>query len=207
MINYPIYDIRTILIEAFGMNAYGQINMQGKDPANIDYGKIILKDDEIEMVKSPLGTNTFKPIKFKGGNYKKLSLSNELPDTYGFTAFELPVTTLIDFTRAKNIIRTPILGGTGSVKELYGFDDWQINIRTVCLNTKGRTATNWKHNLLTWEMVVEGIEVEGDVFAEKDISHIVINQMNIKQIEGKPWMIPIEIQAESATPFELNGNN
>ena len=63
MINYPIYDIRTILIEAFGMNAYGQINMQGKDPANIDYGKIILKDDEIEMVKSPLGTNTFKPIK------------------------------------------------------------------------------------------------------------------------------------------------
>jgi len=208
MIELPDFNIKQLFIQAFGLNAYDKISLEQKESFEPKFEKIEINQvrTNLETVQSPIGTPMWKPIKFLSGNYKRSSLTGEINDPFGYPSFVFPAATLTEFSRSKNIIRTPVLGGSGTVKELYSLDDWQIRIRTLCINTPGRNALEWKKQFLDWERVIDGIEVEGDLFSEKDIRYIVITDFNVNEIEGNPWVVPIEITAESTTPFELDGN-
>lgn len=175
------------------------------------YPKVTISNDNHKSaVISWMGTPVLFPITFKADGldkpYKVYKPSGEL-ESVEMQNFILPAATVTDFSRAKNIITTDVLGGNGTVKELFGFDDWQIRIRGICLDDPKRkyapTAQEQKEALMKWERIAGSIKVEGSQFSEKNIFEIVIQSINISQLEGKPWAIKFELNAMSNEPVSL----
>lgn len=152
--------------------------------------------------KSIYGTPVVFPIKFLGGKFKKYDDKGRLVDT-SLNDFWLPDATMVDFSRAKNIIKTATLGANGTVKEVYGFDDWNIRIRTLCLRNRELTEREQEKKILEWFEVAGSIGIEGYLFTKKNIKSIVLEDIDIKSISGSPNVIPIEITAVSDEPIEL----
>lgn len=150
-----------------------------------------------------LGTPIAFPIKLKGGMYKVYDAHGHIIEQE-FDDFIMPAATVVDFRRAKNITRTNVLGNNGTVKEIYGFDDWQIRMRGICLNEPGvRTAEEQREALLRWEQIVGSIDVIGSLFSQKKIYSIAISDIDLQQIQGKPEALPFEITAMSDEPLDL----
>lgn len=173
---------------------------EGQLEADPLYQDIRVKTAVESKELSWMGTPVVYPFWFKRGNYKVYSSNGELQN-YMLSDFMMPAATLIDFSRAKNIVKTPVLGSNGTVKELYSFDDWKIRVRGVCLDDDRRksakTAVEQKEELLKWERVCSSVEVVGSLFNEKNISVITINSISFTQLEGKPGIIPFEMECES----------
>lgn len=186
-----------------------------KNENGIYYPNITLKsdDDSGEIDVTWMGTPVLFPIRFLGEGmdkpYRIYKPSGELQEVK-MSTFNLPAATVSDFSRAKNIVTTDVLGGNGTVKELFGFDDWQIRLRGICITDPARqnskTAQEQKEALMQWENIAGSIKVEGMLFQEKHINEIVIQSINIRQLEGKPWAIPFEINAISNEPVSLIEN-
>ncbi|MBP0904166.1 DUF6046 domain-containing protein [Mariniflexile gromovii] len=158
----------------------------------------------IEEVKkmSWMGTPIMFPMKFKGGSYQCYTPLGDLEQKQ-FNDFEIPPATVVDFRRAKNITKTSVLGKSGTVKEIYGFDDWQIRIRGLCLDTPKISAYDQYRELLKWEEIADSIEVIGSLFIDKSIYRISIEEFDFKLPQGKQNVFPFEITACSDEPIEL----
>lgn len=158
----------------------------------------------IEDVKkmSWMGTPVMFPMKFRGGYYNRYSNAGRLI-LNSYQDFELPHASVADFRRAKNITKTNVLGSNGTVKEIYGFDDWQIRIRGLCLDTPKMSAYEQHLQLLQWEEIADSIEVIGALFKDKSIYRLTIEDFDFKQPQGKQNVIPFEITASSDEPLEL----
>ncbi|UGU15216.1 DUF6046 domain-containing protein [Sinomicrobium kalidii] len=197
------YDIGRLIREAFGINSPVYI-IRGRQevPAPVNYPgvRVVTTDEAVKL--SDMGTPIVFPVTFKGGTYQVYNAKGELAKKE-FADFVLPAATLVDFSRAKNIARTNVLGNNGTVKEIYGFDDWSINLRMVCLPERDRTAAEQKEILLEWEQVAASFVVEGELFTEKNIFALAIQDINIRQVQGKPEVIPIDMRAMSDEPLEL----
>jgi len=175
-------------------------------PADVSFSNMQLKaDDEIERW-SWMGTPIVFPWTLKGGTYKVFDTKADIVQT-SMADFEMPAATLVNFSREKIITRTKVRGSKGTVKEMYGFDDWEIQVRGLCLTDKNRrsakTAQEQKLQLLKWENLCSAISVVGDLFFEKDIMAISIGKINFTQLEGKPDVIPFEFTAYSDDRLEL----
>lgn len=179
--------------------------------AGIYYPNIIMKEPDAKSVSvSWMGTPILFPFTFLNEGmdkpYTRYKKNGEL-EVVIMEKFELPAATVIDFSRAKNIIKTDMLGGSGTVKELFGFDDWRIRIRGICLDDSNRQtakkAHQQKEQLLRWEQICGSIKVEGELLNEKGIDEIVIESISFRQLEGKPGVMPFEIQASSNEPINL----
>lgn len=170
------------------------------------YTGVTVKSETKEEKYTWLGTPIVYPFTLKGGILKNYAPNGELQD-FKLADFMLPAATLVDFSRAKIIAKTPVLGANGSVKELYSFDDWKIRVRGVCLDDSTRavakTAVEQKQELLKWEQVCGSIEVIGALFFEKNIKALTINSVNFQQLEAKPNIIPFEFECESDERLEL----
>lgn len=198
------YDIGQIFQLAFGINSpvylVNPIGFGRNYP--IDYtGVEILTENEAEE-ESLFGTPIMFPIVFKEGTYQIYDAKGRLSGV-NYDNFRLPAATLVDFSRAKNITRTNVLGSNGTVKEIFGFDDWKIRMRGICLAEKDLSEKEQIEKILEWEQIAGSIEVEGDLFKDKEIFSLVIEDINIKQLQAKPGVIPFEITASSDQAIEL----
>lgn len=123
--------------------------------------------------------------------------------------FEFPVATIVEFSRPKNIVKEKTIGGKGSVKEIMGLDDWEISIRGIIVDDESResqkTAKQQQYALDRLSEVAGAIKIEGKIFAERYISHIVIETPRFSPVQGKPGLIQYEIQASSDEAFLLSG--
>lgn len=206
-IKIPIRIPNPVTIAKDKLGQHYTIGDERDNTGNIYYPKIIMKDKEAQSVSvSWMGTPILFPFTLKGGEYKRYKKNGEL-EKITMGDFILPAATVIDFSRAKNIISTEVLGGNGTVKELFGFDDWKIRIRGFCLDDNNRksskTAQEQKEQLLLWEQVCGGITVIGELFYEKGINEIIAEVISFRQLEGKPNVIPYEISASSNEPMSL----
>lgn len=176
-----------------------------KPDSSIHYGiDSIAEELNQSTLTSWMGTPIWMPLTLKGKTYKNFdSQTGELKDVE-YADFVMPPTILIDFTRAKNIVKTQVSGGIGSVKELYSFDDWQINIRGFLLDDKGGSTAKEKSNtLLNWERIAGSISIVCDLFNDRFIADMVISSLTTKQVEGRPNVVEFNISAESDTAYEL----
>lgn len=176
-------------------------------PLDLGFKDLRMKMEQEAEAVSWMGTPIVYPFTFKGQpDYKVYRKDGQL-ENKAMADFMLPAATLVDFTRAKNIIKTPISGGNGSVKELYSFDDWRIRVRGICLDDNTRktapTAKEQKEQLLIWERIAGSIEVTGALFIEKNIKAVTINSANFTQLQGQPGVIPFELECESDERIEL----
>lgn len=205
------YQIADLFKKAFGIEAISYaITTEHPKVGDVKYQSIPVKSSEEAKKLSWMGTPVLFPMKFKGGDYQVYLPSGKL-ETKALNDFILPYTTLVDFSRAKNITKTPVLGNNGTVKEIYGFDDWKITIRGIFLDTPTMAAYEQHKELLKWENIVDSIEVgnieheenKNDLFRDKSIYKLTIEDISFKQPQGKQNAIPFSINACSDEPLEL----
>lgn len=200
----PIFIPYPLTISAKNEVAYTeQTAIEG---SGINYPSNPLKAVEASDRLSWMGTPVVMPWALKGGFYKVFDNWGNLIDTT-MEDFEMPAATLVDFEREKILSRTRLSSGKSTVKEMYGFDDWDGRVRGICLTDYSRktckTATEQKQMLLRWESVCNSINVVGDLFFEKDIMAFAMSRIRFQQLEGKPDVIPFEFQIYSDEREEL----
>lgn len=196
-------DISQLFNAAFGVIPLTyKVEQDAQQNGEASYPTIQTKPLAEAKKMSWMGTPIMFPMKFVGGSYQFYKSSGILAQK-SLNDFELPPTTIVDFRRAKNITKTNVLGSNGTVKEIYGFDDWQIRIRGLCLDTPDITAYQLHQELLKWEDIADSIEVIGELFKDKSIYRLTIEDMDFKQPQGKHNVIPFEITASSDEPLEL----
>lgn len=199
------YDLGQMFGAAFGVSSPVYMTRPvgiGSQRQELNYSGVqVISQADAEQY-SWLGTPIVFPVLFKSGIYKIYNADGKLVDRE-FKEFQLPAATIVEFSRAKNITRTDVLGNNGTVKEIYGFDDWQIRMRGVCLPEPNRSSQEQKESLLQWEQVAAAVEIDGALFDEKSINSIAITEINFSQIQAKPEVIPFEIIAVSDEPIEF----
>lgn len=204
--------IQDIFAEVFGVRVEKAYKPPTEErvptmPAISYQGIEIVEDLEQAKEMSVLGTPILFPITFKEGSYMEYDLEGKITQKQ-MGNFRLPATAIADFRRAKIIGKTRGVGGGGSVKEIYDFDDWKITIRGFCVaeprHPQGKeTVQEQEQELLEWENLVESIKVEGVFFDMRNIHRINILEMPITTVRGKPSIRPFVIKCESDKPFEL----
>lgn len=208
----PITVSKTILTRlATGgdlLNRY-KVDTDGQDSPEFSFEGISVQevDPDIEIGRqSYLGTDIIYPIILKGGVYNRYNAQGEV-ESVSIDDFELPAITTSTFRRAKNISQTRRLAGSGTVKEMYGFDDWQIDIKGLCLRDPSHPSatTAWQQHLalLEFDNLADSVGVVGSIYNSKGIDAIVISEIFFGQIPGKPGVIAYQIRAVSDTPKEL----
>ena len=208
MINY---NIAALFDLAFGIKSIGgyDVNKVGQKPqaVNFNYAGVEVVDSlEYASKLSHLGTPMIVPIKFKGKKYQVFNDYGEIvSDSY--EDFELPATTLVNFRRAKTISKTKASAAIGTVKELFGFDDWRIDIRGFCLadpsHKTAKSARDQKVRLFEFDAIIDSVQIISELFDDFNISHLVIEEMQFNQLKGKPGVIPFYLKCVSDEPFEF----
>jgi hypothetical protein len=189
------YNTAELFKLAFGINTIGNYAVD-KVSEGLDY----------QTKLSYLGTPMIVPIKFKGKGYQVFNDFGEVVSDK-FNDFDLPASTLVNLRRAKTIVKTKASAAKGSVKEIFGFDDWQIDIMGFCLadeaHTSAKTARDQKIKLNEFDAIVDSIQVVSELFDDFDISHLVINEIQFNQLRGKPGVIPFSLRCSSDEPSNL----
>ena len=170
-----------------------------------NYEGIQLLPEEESGTVSMLGTPVFGDISFEGGLYNIYNKYTGVVEQARYGQYTLPYSCIVDFSRQNNVITTPVLGSTGTVKEIYGIGDWDITIRGIAFNNDkaGNSAHEQINHLIAWSNLCDSIEVGGSVFLSKLINRIVIKNIDIQPIEAKWNVIPFIIEAMSDEPIEL----
>lgn len=160
-----------------------------------------------QLKQSWLGTPIAFSFGFKGGRYQVYEngeiVEKEMAD------FQLPLSTMVDLSRAKRITTTPTVGGNGTVKEMYSFDDWNVRIRGICLNDpqhpQAITAREQRNIIAQWEQLADTIQLieDDNLFTDLGIYALVIKSISFPQVQGKQNFLPFEIQCSSDEPLEL----
>ena len=195
------YDLSDLFARAFGhtTSLYATPSAANASPS---LSGVRVKQALQAKKMSWLGTPILSAVKFKRGTYQAYRANGELHSVERGD-FSLPAAALIDFKRSKNLTQTPVLGDTGTVKEVFGFDNWHISIKGFCLDEPQQKAYEQLAALLEWEALAGGIEVSGELFTDKRIYKLVIQGISIPQIQGSPGVIPFTLEAVSDQALEL----
>ena len=203
------YNIAELFDLAFGVkdvNAY-KVDKVGQSPKDINFnytGVSVTDSLEYATKLSALGTPMIVPIRFKGKGYQVFNDFGEVV-LQKFEDFYLPAATLVNFRRAKIISKTKVSAERGTVKEIYGWDDWKIDIRGFCLadasHTTSKTARAQKIRLNEFDAIAGNIQVISELFDDFDIDNIVIEELQFHQLKGKPGVIPFSLKCVSDESF------
>lgn len=142
---------------------------------------------------SVLGTPIYEQISFM------------VPDVNGtLKNYTFPDWPLLDISASKNIVKTPIKGANGTVKEYINIDDYQITIRGILINYDSdeypEDLVNDVHELFKAN---KEMQVTTPVLNLLDIHNIVIIDLKFPEVEGFNNIQPFVIQCLSDEPVEL----
>lgn len=160
--------------------------------------------------KSYLGTPVFSNLEIPAGQYE--TDEGVLID---FEGIRLD-TVLFDITLEKNIVRTPINGRNGTVKQFISDGDYQIGVVGLINGGSTQTESGDFHSFMTLNVpeeevrklnailkVPQEIEVISEFLDFFDISTVVIQGGTIAQKEGFRDSLYINMGFLSDTPIEL----
>lgn len=202
-----------LLSDVFGVESpvYLPTWWQGRDYSPAPYPGLEVEADDPEYDDAPvrMGNKTFGAFWLKDGTYKKYGHNGALKD-FQLSEFLMPLASLVDFKREKNIVKTPILGGAGSVKEVFSFNDWDITIKGIIIpddfNRSGQKTVEEQMTMLQkFFEVVGSIPVEGQIFAKRQVDYIVMESLNFSPVQGRPKMMQYTIEATSDEDILLTG--
>lgn len=207
------YNIKNLFLEFFGINAPVYVipedNRQNPKLSYTGLSQIPQSYLDAEtgalketMPMSWMGTPIVFSAMFQGGTYNRYRFNGEV-EQVALADLRLPAATMFSFRRAKNIERTNLLGSNGTIKEIYGFDDWIIDVRGICLDEPNNTAAQQYEQLLEWERIISSIGITGYLFNQKEIDAVCISDWNDNVVQGKPGAIPFSFQLYSDEPVEL----
>lgn len=201
-------NIVNLFSEVFGVSSPIYIPWGRKLPSFAPEGykdMVIAPKEDVER-KSWMGTPVLDSFVLDGGDYMRYGENGKLV-YYSMSDFIMPAATIVEFSRDMNMSKTKLLGAGATVKEIYGLNDWNINIRGFCLNDKSRetnkTSAEQVQALVLWRELADSINVTGDLFKDKGIFAMVIENFQISPVQGYENMYSFSIQAVSDKPIEL----
>jgi len=205
--------VGNLLSDVFGVESpvYLPTWWQGRDYSPETYPGVEMEPDDPEYDQAPVrnGKKTFGAFWLESGTYQFYNNDGELNDkTVG--RIMMPLATIVDFSREKSVTKTPVIGGFGTVKEIYGFNDWSIAIKGIIIpddsNEPGhRTVREQQTAIQKFFEAAGSIDVDGQIFAERNISRIVMEDLNFSPIQGRPNMMKYTISAVSDEDILLTG--
>ena len=211
--NYSIPPIADLFLEAFGLRIGGVYKPEASsgnpnDPTGLFTGIEIVKDTNQAKVISGLGTPIIYPLYFGSGSYKKYNPLGEIIDVK-MSDFRLPIASIVSFRRDKIMGITKLNGGHGTVKEIYGFDDYQVTINGFLIPDGSQpqgliNPLEQEKELLNWDSLASSVIVFGELFDLYGIKNLTIKGFNVEPIRGKPRIRAFTINALSDDPIELN---
>lgn len=156
-----------------------------------------------------MGTPVFSNLEIPAGQYK-----NVKGETIPFDGIRID-TVLFDVTIEKNIVRTPINGRNGTIKQFISMGDYAINCQGIIIGESD--AVNSGFDVSRTDLVPEAeirklneilnvpqeIEVVSEFLDFFDISTVVIQGGNFSQREGFRDSIYFSMGMLSDTPIEL----
>lgn len=182
--------------------------------ANVDvngYSGISIVPEEKYDRLSMFGTPVMGSFWVEGGSYKVFDeCTGQLIDRR-YDDFEFPVATIVSLRRPKNIIKTSMRGGYGTVKEIYGFDDWEIQIDGIIFDDPSRKGQKTKDEQMDALQRIDEIAgsvsiLKGSIFLNRKISRITLEEgISFNPIQGKPNIMPFSIKACSDDDILLTG--
>ncbi|HBL74247.1 MAG: hypothetical protein A2W90_18005 [Bacteroidetes bacterium GWF2_42_66] len=162
---------------------------------------VLSRDVKYDNAPVRFGQKTFGAFWFLGGVYKTWDYKGNLVDIE-LSDLLMPLATLVEFTRPKTVTKTPTLGGMGSVKEIYGMEDWNISISGIILPEELNPLTQQSvdeqmKTIQLFHETSECIDVQGQLFSERSITRIVTESLKFTPVQGKPNMMQYSIEAVS----------
>ena len=153
------------------------------------------------------GLKTFGAFWFRGGVYKTWDFKGNLVDVE-LNDLLMPLATLVEFSRSKTVTKTPTIGGIGTVKEVYGFEDWSLSMNGIILPDTlnpltQQTVAEQMDAIQLFHELAGSIEVEGQLFAQRNISRIVTESLKFTPVQGRPNMVQFSIEAVSDSDLLL----
>lgn len=164
------------------VTALGQVKIE-----NTDYPQqTAIRDNPIKS--SQLGTPVYSNLQIQGGSYL---------DIYGnlinYNGVEVD-TVLFTINQSRNIVKTPIQGLDGTVKEYISDGDYIINIRGIITGKNGVYPVGQVNYLIECLKAKAALSVQSDYLQSLGIMNIVIES----------YSLPQEMGSQSQQVFELN---
>lgn len=186
-----------------------------KTPANglpdraADYRADVYEMPEAELV-SYLGTPILMPVmlgeKGKGVKYKtRDKWTGKIVDRNIEKEYTMPATTVVEISRQKNIIKTPIAGRDGTVKESISNGDWLVKIRGFVINEDNPNIYPSEEMALMHKYceAKTAIPVTCKLLQYFEINELVIESYNFPRMEGYAGVQPFELDCTSDEPVEM----
>ncbi|WP_281323747.1 DUF6046 domain-containing protein [Flavobacterium sp. IMCC34518] len=213
IIEYSLPPLANLFMDAFGIRIGGIYRPEAAtgnpdDPNALFAGLEVVKEINESYETSDMGTPIVFPILFSSGVYKKYNERGEIVDKK-MGDFRLPIASIVSFRRDKIMGVTRINGGKGTVKEIYGFDDWQVSINGFLI-PDGSQPQGFKNpleqekELINWDNLASSIEVFGELFTVRKIKRLTIKGVTFEPMRGKPNIRTFTVTAISDDPIELN---
>ncbi|GEM_PF-264830 len=167
-------------------------------------------EEELEYENAPVryGQKSFGAFWLKGGPYNTWDYTGEII-LQEYDDLLMPLASMVDFDRPKTVTKTPTSGG-GTVKEIYALSDWNISINGIILPDKynpytQQTVAEQMEALQKFHEIAGSIDVEGQLFAQRNITRIVTESLSFKPVQGRPNMMQYSIEAVSDEDLLLTG--
>lgn len=177
-----------------------------KNPG-ISFGGVrVMKDDE-QWETSHIGTPILLPITLVGGNYKTYDTRGKVIEAQ-LDDLRLPISSVIEMSNTKTITTTQVSASGSSVKEVFGFGEWDIRITGIMFDEqthpqRATTVEAMEHRLRVFDQLADSISVESKMLNRRGVQHLVIKSLNFQQMPGRPRMMGYQMQCESDSPIEL----
>ena len=107
-------------------------------------------------------------------------------------------------SQTRNIIRTPIQGRNGTVKEYISDDDYHIEIIGALVSPYGNVAPHYDlNNIVNLMKIQDEIIIVSDFITQFGISNCVIAGANFRQVPGMRNQIDFTMTIYSDDPTEI----
>lgn len=164
------------------------INTTGGNQGEFEYSSLQLTGKPKARAYSVLGTPIYEQITLIGSD----------------TNYTIPDWPLIDITYQKQIIKTPVKGHNGTVKEYIYTDDYQINIRGILINYfSDEYPENLVYELEQTCKINKELRVTSPLLNLLDVHNLVIQDVRYPEVEGYNNIQPFLLQCLSDEPIEL----
>jgi hypothetical protein len=200
-----------LLLKAAGL---GLVKSKFYRVNEIEVQKGELKRQEFEEKGGRFGLPIFDTLTFSGDGRASADGETTVSDgALTYTNFDDETITvdplrmdivLITITQVKNIVKTPISGRNGTVKEYISDGDYAINIKGIFLGeyTDVEDRKNKLH-LIDFCKSNISINCSSGYLQDFDINSLVVDKYEFKQVEGERSKTMFILDCSSDTPFEI----
>jgi len=162
-------------------------------------GNAVVNESDEQLRRSQLGTPIYTEVVIK--KTSDTTVTSGQFSGNGFLRFDSCIVTI---NQQRNIIKTPIQGRNGTVKEYISDGDYSISLKGSIFGDRPDKAPNQIMNDI-YNLFVEPNElwIESNFIQYFGVQYVVIENYTITQVEGSRSRIDIDIQMISDLPIEL----